>query len=162
MKNRGQMVILVLVMVAALLLCVGLHQKRLDRQHAMEEVDRLSQESNAAWNATNDAKLVLQEQNQILTEEIREAELQLTESTQKISDIEAQLGELQTEKAGLEERLTAANERKSKADAARIPAEQKAVALEEAIRALHAAAEVGDLNAASEAEEKITQLLAEE
>ena len=162
MKNRGQMILLMLIMVVSILLCAGLRQKRLDRQMILEDVARQSGESNAAWNATDDAKLVIQEQNRQLTEEIREAELQLRESTQKAVDIEAQLGPLREEKADLEDRLSRAGDRKEAADAATAKAEQKTAALSEAKDALTAALASDDPEVKAEAVRKLEQLLEEE
>ncbi len=161
MRNRGQTVLLVLIMAAAMLLCFVVRQKRMDRQAVLEDVTRLSQESNAAWHATDDAKLDIQAENQRLTEEIREAELQEKESTRKIADIEPQLEELRNEKAGLEADLSAADQRKAAADSAKTDAERKKNALTEAIGSFREATESGDTAAANEARKTIERILKE-
>ena len=159
MKNRGQLVLLTLILAAALLLCAGMRQKRLDRQAVLADVEQASRESSDAWHATDAAKLVIQEENQHLTEDIREAELQLSESKQKIADIEAQLVTLREEKTSLEERLNTANERRETAAAAKAAADQKIQALSEAMSALTEAIKLGDIEAKTSAEQKLLQLL---
>ena len=157
--GRLTAVILALTLLLGIALCVGMRQKRLDREAVLADVSRQSEESHAAWSATDEAKLAIQAQNQALTEEIRELELQTGESAQKIADLQPQIESLEEEKNSLVQRQSGAAARKTAADAEKAELDGKTAQLEQAVSAWQAADQSGDAAAARAAEELLRSLL---
>ena len=157
--GRLTAVILALTLLLGIALCVDMRQKRLDREAVLADVSRQSEESRAAWSATDEAKLAIQAQNQSLTEEIRELELQTGESAQKIADLQPQIESLEEEKNSLVQRQSGAAARKTAADAEKAELDGKTAQLEQAVSAWQAADQSGDAAAARAAEELLRSLL---
>ncbi len=160
MKQSSWLIWLMLaVMVCGIVLCVGLRDRRLAKEAEVAEVERLSAESEAAWHATDDAKILLQSRNQELEETAREAELQLEDSNRKNAEIQAQLGPLAEEKDDLTARLAAAGERKDRAQAEGAALADQIERLNLACEALEQAVETGDPAAVEAAAEEVRRLV---
>ncbi|MBR6028141.1 MAG: hypothetical protein IKP40_03555 [Clostridia bacterium] len=100
--DRLMLALLCAAVAAGLLLCAGLYQRHMGLKQTLREVERQNEESIAAFQATDAAKLVLQDELKATREAIKEAELTLSESTEKVASIQAQLPALYAERDALQ------------------------------------------------------------
>ncbi len=163
MKYRDKTLALCLAvaLLAGALLCVGLRQKTRDLQRQLEDTAAASAASEAAWNATNDAKVPLQEQAKALREQIREAQLQKETSEAKAQTLSAQLEELAREKTETEAALADARARQREAQTAADALDAETADLTAAADALRSALEAGEPGPLREALETARALMPE-
>ena len=160
-RDKTLALCLAVVLLAGALLCVGLRQKTRDLQRQLEDTAAASAASEAAWNATNDAKVPLQEQAKALREQIREAQLQKETSEAKAQTLSAQLEELAREKTETEAALAEARARQREAQTAADALDAETAGLTAAADALRSALETGEPGPLREALETARALMPE-
>ena len=143
-KDRLLALCLAAAILAGVLLCAGLWQKRVRLQREVAETVEASAASEAAWNATNDAKVPLLDQAKALREQIREAEVQKETSEAKVETLTAQLEELAQERAAAEAALAEAQARLQAAQDTAAALDAGTAALTDAADTLRAALEAGE------------------
>ncbi len=157
--------LLILAMAAAVLcgalLCAGLYQKHQGVEKVLADLTAELEASTAAWNATNDAKVPLQNEKKALDEQTRDAELRREESEQKSADIMAQLETLSAQRAETEAAITAAQAGTDAAKKALAEASARAEALRATEEALRDAMDGGGMEAVGTAAEALRALLEE-
>ncbi len=160
-RDTALAVCLALAILAGALLCLGLWQKTLGLKRQIADTAAASAASEAAWNATNDAKVPLQQQAKDLKELIREAEIQKKTSEAKIETLTAQLETLAQEKAEAEDALAAVRARLTEAQTAADALDEETAGLTAAADRLRAALESGDPQTIREALDAARAILPE-